>query len=92
MSIPCFSVRYYGRQECHREDFDHGRGRPGGRHQFTNRNFRSDRHADPATGAVLTILDQILVSANKKRESSKRITYLDMPMTIFLVDLFFGFV
>ena len=38
--------------------------------QFTNRNFRSDRHA----GAVLTILDQILVSANKKRESSKRIT------------------
>ena len=43
--------------------------------QFTNRNFRGDRHADPATGAVLTILDQILVSANKKRESSKRITY-----------------
>ena len=43
--------------------------------QFTNRNFRSDRHADPATGAVLTILDQILVSTNKKRESSKRITY-----------------
>ena len=43
--------------------------------QFTNRNFRSDRHANPATGAVLTILDQILVSANKKRESSKRITY-----------------
>ena len=32
-----------------------------------------DRHADPATGAVLTILD--LVSANRKRESSKRITY-----------------
>ena len=25
--------------------------------QFTNRNFRSDRHADPATGAVLTIPD-----------------------------------
>ena len=43
--------------------------------QFTNRNFRGDRHADPATGAVLTILDQILVSANKKRELSKRITY-----------------
>ena len=43
--------------------------------QFTNRNFRSDRRADPATGAVLTILDQILVSANKKREPSKRITY-----------------
>ena len=44
--------------------------------QFTNRNFRANRHADPATGAVLTILDQILVSANKKRESSKRITYI----------------
>ena len=43
--------------------------------QFTNRNFRSDRHADPATGAVLTILDQILVPTNEKRESSKRITY-----------------
>ena len=43
--------------------------------QFTNSNCRSDRHADPATGAVLTILDQILVSANKKREPSKRITY-----------------
>ena len=43
--------------------------------QFTNRNFRGDRHADPGTGAVLTILDQILVSANKKREPSKRITY-----------------
>ena len=43
--------------------------------QFTNRNFRGDRHADPATGAVLTILDQILVSVNKKREPSKRITY-----------------
>ena len=43
--------------------------------QFTNRNFRSDRHADPATGAVLTILDQLLVFTNKKRESSKRITY-----------------
>ena len=42
---------------------------------FTNRNFRSDRHSDPATGAVLTILDQILVSANKRREPSKRITY-----------------
>ena len=42
--------------------------------QFTNRNFRSD-HADPATSAVLTILDQILVSANRKRESSKCITY-----------------
>ena len=43
--------------------------------QFTNRNFQGDRHADPATGAVLTILDQILVSVNKKREASKRITY-----------------
>ena len=42
---------------------------------FTNRNFRSDRHSDPATGAALTILDQILVSANKRREPSKRITY-----------------
>ena len=43
--------------------------------QFTNRNFLGDRHADPAKGAVLTILDQILVSVNKKRESSKRVTY-----------------
>ena len=42
---------------------------------FTNRNFRQDRHSDPATGAVLTILDQIFVSANQLRESSKRITY-----------------
>ena len=42
---------------------------------FTNRNFRADRHSHPATGAVLTILDQILVSANKRREPSKRITY-----------------
>ena len=25
---------------------------------LTNRNFRQDRHSDPATGAVLTILDQ----------------------------------
>ena len=30
---------------------------------------------DPANGAVFTILDQILVSANRLRESSKRITY-----------------
>ena len=42
---------------------------------FAIRNFRSDRHSDPATGAVLTILDQILVSANKRCEPSKRITY-----------------
>ena len=44
---------------------------------FTKRNFRQDRHSDLATGAVLTILDQILVSANKLCESSKlkRITY-----------------
>ena len=49
--------------------------------QFTNRNFRSDRHADPATGAVLTILDQILVSANTKRESSKRITYYNWEVS-----------
>ena len=42
--------------------------------QFMNRNFRSDRHSDPATGAVLTILDQILVSANKKRASGSLIT------------------
>ena len=45
--------------------------------QFTNRNFRSDRHA----GAVLTILDQILVSANKSvsRASVSLITGRSQP-------------
>ena len=42
---------------------------------FANRSFPSDRRSDPATGAVLTILDRILVSAIRRRESSKRITY-----------------
>ena len=42
---------------------------------FTNRQFKQDRHSVPATGSVLTILDQILVSANRPREPHQRITY-----------------
>ena len=41
---------------------------------FTHRQFKQDRHYDPATGSVLTILDQILVSANKLREPHQCIT------------------
>ena len=42
---------------------------------FTNRQFKSDRHSNPDTGSVRTILDQILVSANKLREPHHRIAY-----------------
>ena len=42
---------------------------------FTDRQFKQDRHSDPATASVLTILNQILVSANKLREPHQRNTY-----------------
>ena len=39
------------------------------------RNFKQDRHSDPATGSVLNILDQILADTNELREPRQRITY-----------------
>ena len=39
------------------------------------RQFKQDRHSDPVTGSVLTILDQILAFANKLREPHQRVAY-----------------